>query len=87
MHDYEIMNRRLLIACLLFLTSVKAQADLGPYRDEYEVSVKIGQLTFHHMHDWSSPKLAELSITRKKEGLVLSMRSPTGKRMTIPIGQ
>ncbi|RBP36651.1 hypothetical protein DES53_11690 [Roseimicrobium gellanilyticum] len=54
------MQRRSLLAILLLLFAVQAQADFAAYSGIHEVTARKGTLTFRHVHNWNSPKLQPL---------------------------
>ena len=53
------MKQLFLILLLAFCTG-KAHADAVAYGGRHEVRATRGSLTFHHFHDWDSPKLRTL---------------------------
>lgn len=54
------MNRRIFISLLLLLSPFAARADSIGYGGTHEVTANQGKLTFHHVHNWDSPKVDEL---------------------------
>lgn len=56
------IKRCLGFALLSFMASADLRADRVSYSGVHEVTAKQGALTFHHVHDWSSPKVSSLFL-------------------------
>jgi hypothetical protein len=56
------MNRRLFISLLASLPALRAYADSTAYSGVHEAKATRDSLTFHHRHDWSSPKVRPMFL-------------------------
>ena len=51
------MNRMLFTSVLLLVSAIRARADGDGYGGTHQAATATGTLTFHHVHNWDSPKV------------------------------